>query len=155
MTHLHVAAVSGVSRATLYRHWPDPSDLLLEGLAQIDEPLLHFGDGPLREWLVDELERTSVELGQPESTKTLVALVGGALRDPAVGQVLDHLLERTEAPLVRALTAAELGRDADASALLAALLGPIVFRVMIQRRAAGRPFIERVVDTTLVELCAA
>ena len=34
VTHLRVAEVSGVARATVYRHWPDRADILLDLLSR-------------------------------------------------------------------------------------------------------------------------
>lgn len=57
VTHQRVAEVSGVGRATLYRHWPTPADLLYEALQEAEQPLLRQRDEPLIEWLRAELHR--------------------------------------------------------------------------------------------------
>ena len=38
VSHQQVAEEAGVGRATVYRHWPSRTDLLLEALADTDEP---------------------------------------------------------------------------------------------------------------------
>ena len=43
LTHQRVAERAGVSRATVYRHWPQPVDLVVEALGVADQPGSAFG----------------------------------------------------------------------------------------------------------------
>ena len=153
VTHQRVAQRAGVGRATIYRHWPQPVDLLMEALGQVNEPLLRKGDGPIRRWLSHELTHAATELQEPLATRVLVAVLGSAVGDNAFAAMRDGLLAKTEAPLVeavdQALISGELHQKPDASELLAQLLGPLIFRIAIQRESANSAFIERVIDTAL------
>jgi len=153
VTHQRVAQRAGVGRATIYRHWPQPVDLLMEALGQVNEPLLRKGSGPIRVWLFHELTRAATELQEPLATRVLVAVLGGAAGDNAFAAMRDELLAKTEAPLVeaidQALTSGELHQKPDISELLAQLLGPLIFRIAIQRESANSAFIAHVIDAAI------
>jgi AcrR family transcriptional regulator len=56
VTHVRVAAASGVGRATVYRHWPSCTDLLHDVLRREAEMSHRQPVGRLREDLVAELD---------------------------------------------------------------------------------------------------
>jgi hypothetical protein len=47
----------GVGRATVYRHWPGPDQLLLDAMAQVDLPFFREPVSPVRPWLRRELSQ--------------------------------------------------------------------------------------------------
>ena len=65
----------------------------------------------------------------------------------------DDLLRRISAVLSSGLAQAEatgeIGKRIDPDELLARLLGPVIFRVSIQKAAADRDYIDRLVDAAL------
>jgi AcrR family transcriptional regulator len=153
LTHQRVAERAGVSRATVYRHWPTAADLVIEALSQANEPLLHPGEGPFRTWLVGQLTAAAAELRQAVSTQTLVTLVGAAQHDPDVAELRDRILAATQAPLARAIgravEAGELAGAPDPSELLSMVLGPLVFRVIVQCQEADADYVQQIVDGSI------
>src|ERR1700678_3333305 len=61
LTHQRVAQRAEVGRATIYRHWPRPVDLVIEALSVIEQPVFRSREGPVREWLSAELTRFSAD----------------------------------------------------------------------------------------------
>jgi AcrR family transcriptional regulator len=81
LTHQRVAERAGVSRATVYRHWPHPIDLVVEALGLAEQPLLHPSEGqPLREWLRRELLRVAADFARPVVQQFVATIVGDAHR---------------------------------------------------------------------------
>jgi AcrR family transcriptional regulator len=153
LTHLRVAERAGVGRATVYRHWPRPLDLLMEALSVVDQPLLREGSGPLRSWLRGELARAGTELSGPAAQQFVAALISIGERVPAVAELRESLLNRTRAVLERALDRAvdadELAHRPDPDALLGRLLGPIIFETAIRQQPVSDDTIAEVVDAAL------
>lgn len=153
LTHQRVAQRADVGRATIYRHWPRPVDLVTEALTVIDQPVFRSGDGPLRAWLGGELSRFAAELAEPAATQFLATVIGSADQVQAVADLRDDLLRRISAVLgsglARAEATGEAGKRIDPDELLARLLGPVIFRVSIQKAVADRGFIDRLVDAAL------
>jgi len=146
ITHQRVAERAGVTRATVYRHWPTTEALVIEALSQVNEPLLHHGELPFEQWLDVQLHDAAVAMTEPIAAQTLATLLTGAIGDPSIRALLDELLARTQDALVQAAGDIDLG---DPSELLATMLGPIVFRTIIQRLSVDEEFIARAVRAVL------
>jgi AcrR family transcriptional regulator len=155
LTHQRVAQRAEVGRATIYRHWPRPVDLVTEALSVVDQPVFRSREGSLRAWLGGELARFAADLAQPAATQFLATVIGTADQVQAVADLRDDLLRRISAVLRSGLAAGEPGvtgetvRRIDPDELLAQLLGPVIFRVSIQQAAIDRDFIDRLVDAAL------
>jgi AcrR family transcriptional regulator len=127
VTHLRVAQAGGVSRATLYRHWPGRSDLLHDVLRREAE-MSHTSppSGGLREDLVAECEALRRQLAEPGLTGVLAALIDRSLHDPELGRVMDSFHQEVSrvvrAILRRAMETGELPPDLDLDLAVAALL---------------------------------
>lgn len=149
VTHQRVSEVSGVGRATMYRHWPTAADLLYDVLGEVDPPLLRPGDGPLIEWLRTELRRAATEMGQPAAIQFVSVLVARASLDPGAAElrrrILDHNVMNLATAVARAAERGEIVGDPDPHELTALLLGPILFRVVIEGRPAKGPFVDDVI----------
>jgi AcrR family transcriptional regulator len=158
ITHQRVAERAGVGRATLYRHWPQPLDLLFDTLAEVDEPFLHHGDGPLRPWLLRELRRAAEAMDHPVSAQLVSVLISNLAIDGGVGAFRDRLLDKSIAPLAEAIERAsasgELTTVPDPVELFSVLIGPIMLRRFVQGLAVPRSFIERLVDRQLAPYVA-
>lgn len=153
ITHQRVAERSGVGRATLYRHWPTPVDLMLDALAVLDEPLFHHGEGPLRPWLLRELRRSAEMLAHPLSIQVMLVIVGPLPFGAEAADLRARILVRGVAPLADALKQAvisgELASEPNPEELVAELIGPVLFRRSFQRLPVGRAMLERIVDNAL------
>src|SRR5260370_2462582 len=65
ITHQRVAQQAGVGRATVYRHWAAPEDLLRDVLYTAELPFFATPALPLRSWLHAELRQHADELALP------------------------------------------------------------------------------------------
>src|SRR6184192_455735 len=74
LTHQRIAQRASIARATIYRHWPRPIDLLFEAVGVVDQPLMHAGPGPLRTWMKREVRRAAGELARPVSLQMVAAI---------------------------------------------------------------------------------
>jgi AcrR family transcriptional regulator len=153
LTHQRVAQRADVGRATIYRHWPRPVDLVTEALTVVDQPVFRSREGSLREWLGGELTRFAADLAQPAATQFVATVIGTADQVQAVADLRDDLLRRISAVLdsglARAEATREIGNRIDPDELLARLLGPVIFRVSIQKATADRDYIDRLVAAAL------
>ena len=155
LTHQRVAARAGVGRATVYRHWPKTVDLVTEALARADQPLLHLGDGPLRQWLLGELIRAAEQIAQPVSSQFIASMVATIDQSPAARTLRENLNLRTslvvDQMLDRATANGELSSRPDTDELVATVLGAVMFRITIQQKDADSGYLGRLVDGALAE----
>jgi AcrR family transcriptional regulator len=155
LTHQRVAARAGVGRATVYRHWPKTVDLVTEALSRADQPLLHLGDGPLRQWLIGELIRAAEQIAQPVSSQFIASMVATVDQSPAARLLRENLNRRTrlvvDQMLDQATANGELSSRPDSDELVATVLGAVMFRITIQQKDADSGYLGRLVDGALAE----
>src|ERR1700752_1057406 len=65
VTFQAVAKRAGMSRATLYRHWPPPAEAVFEALAEIVSAWEFSGPGRLGDEMIAEINRRRTELNNP------------------------------------------------------------------------------------------
>src|SRR5713101_3839691 len=75
ITHQRVAQQAGVGRATVYRHWAAPEDLLRDVLFSAELPFFATPALPLRSWLHAELRQLADELALPAVASLAIALM--------------------------------------------------------------------------------
>jgi AcrR family transcriptional regulator len=160
LTHQRVAQRAGISRATVYRHWPQPLDLVIEALGVASQPLLRPGGGqPLRQWLRRELVRAAEDFARPAVRQFIATIVGDADRTELITDLVAELTRRTVSAVREALDRAEtegaVFRRRDEYQLVAELVGPVIVQVMMYRVPADEQWIARLVDVAVDDRCAA
>jgi len=156
VSHQQVSAEAGVGRATVYRHWPTRTDLLLDALTEVETPHGWQSSGDLAADLATELGRMQRTLSGSPLIPELVALIGRAEWDHEMRDTKTRLLERGTAGLRRSLEAAverhELPPDLDLDATLARLAGPLFYRRVLAHAPLDDPFITGIVTGFLREV---
>jgi AcrR family transcriptional regulator len=130
-----IAAASGVSKATIYKHWPDKDALCFEVMAELhgfESELPDTNSGELRADLLAVMGRTPPEEFTEARQRILPHFMAYAARNPAFGKAWrNRVLEPARAQLVRAITRAiergELPRTVDIDFALGLLQGPPMY----------------------------
>lgn len=153
VTHQRVAREAGLGRATMYRHWATPEDLLFDTLAQVATRFEPAGTGPLRDELVTELVRNVADLNEPFLKVAFTTIIARAVQDPAAAELRDRLVGNLANGIrlsVEAATArGELRGGLDADRLVAQVMGPLIYRRFIEDRTVSKGFVTKVVDDAL------
>lgn len=130
INHTRVAAEAGVGRATAYRHWPEPWDLLLEAM-EIVIPAIDMGDGPIRDRLTRELKRRLAWFNSSIAGAALAAIIDRAEHEPRIRRMRDRTLGQANEMLgdaiKQAAIAGELRPDTPADVIAKALVGSLLF----------------------------
>jgi AcrR family transcriptional regulator len=153
-----VANAAGVSKATIYKHWPDKPALVLEaltvGFGLLEEPPA-FDSGNLRRDFIDALtyqpaaaRRTLKDAIMPHVMAYAAAHreFGEAWRERAI----ERPQRRLAALLARGVKQRQLSARAEERTAMALLLGPMLYwHIFIGRRSSApvpRDLAEQVVD---------
>ena len=152
VTHVQVAARSGVGRATVYRHWPKSEQLLVEAMATVPMPFFATPTEPLQEWLRTELTLIARQLELDDVRAVATTLANTALWDPDMAARRDRfaqvLAERLTDALEYAHAHGQLELNVDSSAAAAMLLGPLYYRSTIEHT----PVDDALLDATVASL---
>lgn len=147
-----IAERSGVSKATIYRHWDSRQELVIEALARLKPDSPAPDTGTVRGDLVEITTGLVGHLGSPAAA-AFTSMSGAAEHDPRLAELrLSFTAARrrpAEAVIVRAIERGELPSDLDVDLFLATVIGPLFYRRVIQGRPVPTDWAERTVDAVL------
>lgn len=147
---------SGVSRSTIYRHWPERHQLFIEAFDHICDlaspPDTGSLEGDLR-WLAEELARGLTD--QPWG-RSLGALVGAAAHDEDVRTAQRDFNKRRRATdrliFERAVQRGELDPDLDLELVVTRFVAPFFFAHLVAHSDLDETFVENIVQATMTDL---
>jgi AcrR family transcriptional regulator len=154
-----IAETSGVSKATIYKHWPDKEALCLEVMSHVHcvEPeSFHVDSGDLRVDLLTMLSQRPSERYAEWKAKLMPHMMAHAARNPVFAKTWQSRFfepPRVELRRVleRAIERGELPTSLNMDLALALLLGPMVYTNLLKRIDKHVPgsMLEHVVDAFL------
>jgi AcrR family transcriptional regulator len=130
-----IAQRAGVSKATIYRWWPNKAAIVMEAMLAATEAELQVPIGPSPEDLIERLRRT-IALFRGDKARVLASLIGEAQFNPEVAEAYrKHLLAPRRAAmrgaLERAISAGALGSGFDMDLALDQIFGPLYERLLL------------------------
>ncbi|HET7217036.1 MAG TPA: TetR/AcrR family transcriptional regulator [Vicinamibacterales bacterium] len=151
-----IAGASGVSKATIYKHWRDKDALCLDVVARLHEAPPDVDSGNLRKDLIAVLTYQPGEHGRTAPGRLMPHLMAHAVRNPAFGKAwragfLDPPRLQLTKVLARGTARGELRRGVNSELALALLIGPMVYGHILTRidRTPPRRLAQTVVDVFL------
>ena len=141
-----IARTSGVSKATIYKHWPNKEALCMEvfvyihGLDQ-ERPVFHSGD--FRKDLIDGLRYQPGADRQALKEKVWPHMIAYSARNQAFAAAWrERLTEPTRAGIIAAIKRGQslgiLRKDVDPEIGIAILLGSLMYRSLFLRQVARK-----------------
>ncbi|MGJ6968895.1 TetR/AcrR family transcriptional regulator [Streptosporangium sp. G11] len=150
VTHQRVAARAEVGRATVYRHWPHPEQLLTDAMADVPMPFFLDPATPVRPWLERQLRVLADQLALPDVLAVTTTLVQGARSEPQITTRRDRLAttigQQLRAALTLAEQAGELQAASDSRDAPALMIGPLLYRSLLEPGPVSNDLIDRLLD---------
>lgn len=158
LTIEEVAARSGVAKTTIYRHWPERASLIIDtvrsAMGHIGTPDTGSLRGDLDAYLNGMVRADlSGRIGQ-----LMPCVIDAASRDPEIGTLFERIKSEREYPVTtiveRAQARGELPADLDPRVVIGTIVGPIVFRKLVQRLPVDETYVRGCLDVALAGLRA-
>lgn len=153
-----VAARSGVAKTTIYRHWPERASLIVDTMRGTFEHIGAPDTGSVRaDFLAyfDGMIRSDLD---GRVGRLMPCLIEAAARDEEVAALMSgYKAERAEAVraiVARAVARGELSPDVDPAVVVGTVIGPVVFRKVVQGEPVDRAYVEACLDIALAGLGA-
>src|ERR687891_847538 len=155
-----IAARAGVSKATIYRWWPNKAAIVMDAVLSATAPQIPFPDtGSVREDLRQQM-RSVVRLFTKTATgRALVALIAQSQHDAATATALHERFiapRRTSAGdvLRRGIDRGELRPDLDVDTAIDTLYGALYYRLLVSGDPLTPRYVDRVIDHIYPTLAA-
>jgi AcrR family transcriptional regulator len=155
-----IAARAGVSKATIYRWWPNKAAIVMDAVLSATAPQIPFPDtGSVREDLRQQM-RSVVRLFTKTATgRALVALIAQSQHDPVTATALHERFiapRRTTAGdvLRRGIARGELRPDLDVDTAIDTLYGALYYRLLVSGDPLTPRYVDRVIDHVYPTLAA-
>ena len=137
-----IAAASGVSKATIYKHWADKNALCLEVLERVhgvDRERPKFDSGDLQQDIIDFLKHKPPEELSELRDRLMPHLIAYAARDPEFGRTWrSRVMEPGRAKAIelmeRGIARGQFPADLDLALGVALLIGPMMYRHIFRDR---------------------
>lgn len=153
-----VARESGVAKTTLYRHWADRTELLVDTLRSLVLPAPAPDTGELRADLLLHFEEACRISDDAGMRRLFFGLMLGAQSDDEIRLVRDAFLAEKERPLHGLLRRAQergelpLGLDLDLATDV--VMGPVVSRALLRGRELTPSDVETLIDLAIAAMNA-
>jgi len=152
ITHARVAEAAAVSRTTVYKHYPERSDLLRATVHSIREHLPDAAGmtGDLRADIRSLVGQLATDLQDPVRTRVIAMMMERALHDDAVALVRDTFMNELrlafQTIVLRGVDEGELDPSTDADLGLASLAGSLIFTRLLAGNQIDDDMTDAVVD---------
>lgn len=148
-----VAKRAGVARTTIYRHWPDPNQLLFDTFSCMSMKPPPADTGDIRADLAAVYGHLAVAMADSEWGRMLPAMLDACFRDPSLQPLLKEFTaarrQPTRAVLERAVERGQLPADVDIERLIDRIAGPIFYRFLVLQDPCSPAEVQQLVDDVL------
>ena len=144
-----VSKRSGVSKTTIYRHWPSRSALLLAACRALGSPPEVPDTGSLKGDLEVLLTDLAEQLGSAKWPTILPSIIDAAERDPELAELHAGLHAGLMIPFLavtgRAQARGDFPTDQAPAELIASVVGPLFYRRWFSKEPIDSDFVAAVI----------
>ena len=152
-----VSRVSGVSKTTIYRHWPSRSALLIDACSRLGNAHQPPDTGALRGDLHALVTNLAEQLQTAAWASVYPSIIDAAERDPEIAAMQSELHKGFMAPfhtiVERAKDRGEIPAGKRAADLIAVIVGPLFYRRWFSKEAIDDRFTEATIDAAIKAAC--
>ena len=157
VTALRIAEDTGVARTTIYRHWPDPTALLLDAIDRVVRPHVHTRiTDNLEEDLTQALTNLQMRMRKKPFRLVFAALLDHANRDQNLVAAQRRFVNGVLQPIQDVITAAQQRGDLPSTVQVetasAQLAGPLFLQHVMLRSTISEELISKTIAQFLCRM---
>lgn len=146
-----IAARAKTSKATIYRYWPEKTQMLIEAANRIIAAPLVPDRGSFRLELKELLMSRMSEYRGEGASKMFASLIGLSSDDEAFGSHLRQWIDKQQMAtnkeiIQRAQARGEIRRDLSVEEVATIVAGPLLYRMVLQEAKPDEELVETLVD---------
>ncbi|SHK12547.1 transcriptional regulator, TetR family [Anaerocolumna jejuensis DSM 15929] len=154
-----IAERAGVSKATIYKWWPNKAAVVLDGFFAATESMLHVPDtGSVSEDLFIQVNNLAAFITSPKG-KVITELIAAGQFDANIAEeyrvryfnprrlISQHILER-------GMQRGELKNDLDMELSIDLIFAPLFYRLLITGKTVDSAFVKSLISHTLTGMKA-
>lgn len=151
-----VAGASGAARSTIYRHWPEPHDLVVETLTAMVGEFEVPDTGSLRQDLEEAVTMVRPILNDPRIRRLMLDITRAAASDPELERIRQSAHQERRQPIhllmQRAIARGEIDPEIDMSIAAHIVEGPLLSATVLQNRPIPDDDVPEMIDRILKAL---
>lgn len=136
-----VASASGAARSTIYRHWPDPKELVFDALRSMGRAIPTPDTGSLAGDLETMADMLRPIFNDPRTRRLILDITRAAAEDPEIEKVRMELIRNRQGPiqtiLQRAIARGEIDPEIDLEIAMHLVEGPLISANLMQNLPVG------------------
>ena len=148
-----VAARSGVSKATIYRHWGSRARLIHAAISSLQPTTVEPDTGSLRDDLVELLTHLLEYFDTPKVAEVFPSFLDAAVRDAELAELRQETLRMGRASFERVvrlgIARGELPPDVDVHLVVDLARAPIIYRRVVAQLPVRASEVDAIVDAVL------
>ncbi len=148
-----VATRSGVSKATIYRHWGSRAQLIHAALSSLEGPYVETDGDSLREDLTVLLWHLVEYFNRPDIDRIFASFIDAAARDPELAALHQLTMAKARASFERVvrrgIARGELPDGLDIGLFVDVVRAPFIYRRLVGQQPVRPTDIESVLDLVL------
>lgn len=148
-----VATASGSARSTIYRHWPEPRDLLVEALTAMGRDFEIPDTGSLKTDLEESVALVRPILDDPRTRRLMLDVTRAAATDPDLERIRQTADQERRQPiriiLQRAIARGEIDPEIDIRLAAHLVEGPLISATLMQNRPVPEDDVPELIDRIL------
>lgn len=151
-----VASASGAARSTVYRHWPEPRDLVMDTLMAMGQDFPIPDTGSLKTDLEAAAALIRPILDDPRARRLLLDVTRAAATDPDLERIGQKAIRDRRQPmqvtLQRAIARGEIDPDIDMTVAMHLVEGPLMSATVLQNQPISDEMISSLVERIVKSL---
>lgn len=155
VSHASVSKMTGISRSTLYRHWPEIKQLRNHAFKRASRPnnITPQTDGPLHADLTWILSRLVFVLNEMPWGKIAPHVIAAAATDDNAKHVINEVMQERMALVRKIFVAAQLRGEMEQDAPIDNLVDMAIAVPYFRKFIAGMPLNQEWLETHINTLC--